>query len=589
MSINCLFDVPGFEALKRPLSELNLGVTLRGGVVRRLASLVAKGRPPKSPLELFDVAPFASDIDLTHTGEPSDSELISELISEHVPWAEAMRWEIRDEESCAEIDEAADYNSVIPAAQISLSSNPNIAWIDPLNGRKDIRERRFRFIRNPKYGDSPLYKNGRDLEFFSVLLFLRILTEAGESARPTAEADKQASEVVTAIDVSSTIAAMRSHPYLTYRVANLLRQLVADGFNPFHDESFGLGEKLLAIGERLPRLRFDAIKSQKTASLLSSFLPDRAVSRCEETDEDWLTGKRAKDRCARLMSKENLELAPDLERWEIAYFEYDWTQSIERSAEELSNTLRARYPETGLTLVGHSMGGLVCRLTALRADRPTIRLIFLLGTPNLGAFRTAQLGVLAQLTKATVGKVWGMNPRYQGLLDLTRVDKLFASHLEAKSYDDTIDYVSIPGCFFHEGRDVESGFRDVGRTGFSTLDLFTVFATGRSPFWTVRLQRPHDGIVERSSNCLIPSSYGRRSEKDRSINDIDQLEPATYAHVEAFPTCGELLHVDIHRNAEVIALVLDIASFKRLSEWQASVKDHRRLRISTRNPSEGPY
>jgi hypothetical protein len=187
---------------------------------------------------------------------------------------------------------------------------------------------------------------------------------------------------------------------------------------------------------------------------------------------------------------------------------------------------------------------------------PFVRSLFLLGTPNVGAIRTIQLALGAQLAHAAMGAVSAIFPRKAGILDLTRAGAIFETQLGNAENASNVDYISIPGLYFHEGRGPLEVARHVSNLGFVSLDISLRVFSALFPFWSITIDRPHDGIVERKSNNLIPHDVGRESEKGDSIL-YHQSTPATYAHVEP-NVCRGLTHLDIHNDPVVTDIVADI-------------------------------
>jgi hypothetical protein len=74
---------------------------------------------------------------------------------------------------------------------------------------------------------------------------------------------------------------------------------------------------------------------------------------------------------------------------------------------------------------------------------------------------------------------------------------------------------------------------------------------------SVRMNPPHDGIIEETSNSLFDWPSGILHEKINSTGDQRGDDPATYAHVKP-NSCGELNHVQIHNDPEVIKVVASI-------------------------------
>ena len=145
------------------------------------------------------------------------------------------------------------------------------------------------------------------------------------------------------------------------------------------------------------------------------------------------------------------------------------------------------------------------------------------------------------------------------MLDLTRVARVMRQPLScASSRSDHIQYVTIPGRYFHAQRGVlDHRLNERWKTLFVALDVtFGVAAIvgGLAAVLSVRLQRAHDGIVEESSNNLIPDRGERRSEKGRWIRRVDRMaRGVSYAHVVPDSAC-ELCHVAVPDDEKVIQL-----------------------------------
>lgn len=71
-------------------------------------------------------------------------------------------------------------NGIVPVNLMSLATNAANGIIDPWDGFRDLRSKHFRYIRNGFYSQSPLLAKRLDVEFFSALMYLRVLLEAGD-------------------------------------------------------------------------------------------------------------------------------------------------------------------------------------------------------------------------------------------------------------------------------------------------------------------------------------------------------------------------------------------------------------------------
>lgn len=284
---------------------------------------------------------------------------------------------------------------------------------------------------------------------------------------------------------------------------------------------------------------------------------------------------------------------PRFDDWDFASFDYDFHQAIQTSGNLLNSALsRAGWTEQhNVSLVCHSMGGLVARLAALQGGIPFVKKIIMLGTPNFGAVRTSRMAICAQFAMAGTRRLFGIFSRKQGVLDLTQVTKVFQSRLnpQAVRNTDPIEYVTIPGLFFNETRGLfESGdwgeWR--GRKNWfaplkAGLDIWNTYL----PLWKIGIEVPHDGIVEESSNRLIPSAgvLGYISEKTSQIEFPEQFSSHTYVHV-IHEACLGLTHVTLQHDAEIIQLVGDIIFTRSLDNWLMDIHASEKFRSLTPRP-----
>ena len=191
------------------------------------------------------------------------------------------------------------------------------------------------------------------------------------------------------------------------------------------------------------------------------------------------------------------------------HYDYDFHDGLSangaRFAAELSSVFE---PHDEVAIVAHSMGGLVARLAVLSTPMAFLRVIFLLGTPNCGAIRLSQLTVLSQMVQASSGQFFALFSRKSGITDLTRAALIIQEHLRGAENAIEIDYVSIPGLYFHAERRLWEIQRDDAGVGFALWDAFVSRAL------SVRMHRPHDGIVEETSNNLFDCPSGIWHEKN---------------------------------------------------------------------------
>lgn len=162
--------------------------------------------------------------------------------------------------------------------------------------------------------------------------------------------------------------------------------------------------------------------------------------------------------------------------WRFFYVDYDYHAPILENGANFAETLRKHFRDKDdVVVIAHSMGGLVARLACLRLKMPFIRSMFLLATPNHGAFRTSSLSVLAQLLRILTGEVWGIRSKKRGIFELTEIRKIMTPYVGDPQYvknTEAIDYISVPGRYFHSERSVfEHGTRDPWKDIFEAIDV----------------------------------------------------------------------------------------------------------------------
>ena len=92
---------------------------------------------------------------------------------------------------------------------------------------------------------------------------------------------------------------------------------------------------------------------------------------------------------ALLLAYLKLKLRLRINGFDADFFPYDWRRSLEDLGADLANKIRQE-PASQVSLVAHSMGGLVARMALPEAGEKVTRLI-MLGTPNYGSFAPVQV------------------------------------------------------------------------------------------------------------------------------------------------------------------------------------------------------
>ncbi len=105
------------------------------------------------------------------------------------------------------------------------------------------------------------------------------------------------------------------------------------------------------------------------------------------------------------------------------FFDYDWRLSAAEVGRSLAERLRS-HPAARLSLVAHSLGGLVARAALAQPDTRKVERVILLGTPNHGSYAAVQA---LRGTDAVVRKVARLAPRDSAETLAAEVYSSFAS------------------------------------------------------------------------------------------------------------------------------------------------------------------
>ena len=232
---------------------------------------------------------------------------------------------------------------------------------------------------------------------------------------------------------------------------------------------------------------------------------------------------------------------------------YDWRDQIVNSGIELAETiLSTTQADSEVLLVGHSQGGLVCRVAAVAlagehvgtAGPFTGRLVrwqcgrdvsaarrrlgvVTIATPNAGAMTFGQMSVAAELLGRTIMGAADLIAGASDLRDLT-TPRLFQ---EFEKWRVEARCLSISGvCVNRYSR------------GY-VRDLTELLPIKRV---SVRFDVPNDLLVEDSSTNLRESLIRPEVELDED-----------YKHVRAYPSSISLHHTNVQQSEEVLNVISD--------------------------------
>jgi len=246
---------------------------------------------------------------------------------------------------------------------------------------------------------------------------------------------------------------------------------------------------------------------------------------------------------------------------QIDKYGYNWKQSVLRSGAELADTVFSLPdPTVSVYLVGHSMGGLVCRVANAILANPnqfsslipwlmpfgfqddinflkrfsfsqrTARLIngvITLATPNSGAMLQGQVSGLLAAIQFGLSRFSSL--RHQSVLDLT-TDRLFRL---LQSFSVSNPVLSISGSLGN-------------RFAVGSGQISKLLGSGG-----LNLSIPHDSVVEDVSVDLTKSILP---------NECVSHGSSPYLHLRAYQDCIDIGHSGIHDSRIIADYVVDFVA-----------------------------
>jgi hypothetical protein len=131
-------------------------------------------------LDLFDLAPFTSDIDLEHDGPSDKTLLLLEAIQAEVPFSSWFRWSINDAEKARKADAARRRSTHVPLRQLRFSTHD--AATIPDAALCDLERREVSLDRNPAFYNASSSQQRRDLEVYGMMMALNVEAEMRDIA-----------------------------------------------------------------------------------------------------------------------------------------------------------------------------------------------------------------------------------------------------------------------------------------------------------------------------------------------------------------------------------------------------------------------
>ena len=239
---------------------------------------------------------------------------------------------------------------------------------------------------------------------------------------------------------------------------------------------------------------------------------------------------------------------------------YDWSDDVVKAGLDLAAQVVSHgAEEEAVLLVGHSQGGLVCRVAAVALvgnllgkggeftqeirkwqRKRSVKFVKTLGVvtiaaPNAGAITFGQMSVAAELLGRTLAGATDLLDRMCNLKDLTTT-RLFE---EFENWRVNARYLSISAVCVNR---YQRGWAQ---------DVAELLPTRRV---AVRWDVPNDGVVEDSSTDL------RRSVIRPEVNLAED-----YRHVRAYPGSIRLNHSSVRESPEVAKVIVE--NLEWLTSW----------------------
>jgi pimeloyl-ACP methyl ester carboxylesterase len=89
-----------------------------------------------------------------------------------------------------------------------------------------------------------------------------------------------------------------------------------------------------------------------------------------------------------LFSYAKLKLKLQIDGWDASFFAYDWRLGIDQLGAALARRILAE--REAVSLIAHSMGGLIARVAVGQLPKRRVRKLIMMGTPNAGSFASVQ-------------------------------------------------------------------------------------------------------------------------------------------------------------------------------------------------------
>ena len=212
-----------FETLGDIAKTFGVELTLYGGTASRAAMHLFYR--PEEEIDIFELVPFSSDIDLEHTGPATKTYNILLAIQEQVPFASWFRWSIIDQERAQKAAAQRDISTRVPLRQVRFSNarDPVI----PEDALHDLEKRCVSFTRNPAYHDGGSDSDRRDIEIYGLMMAMNVGAELRDVVGDAPTFDGSTAAAWLSGTAAAELSAAAATPRLAARFWHLLAMQLA--------------------------------------------------------------------------------------------------------------------------------------------------------------------------------------------------------------------------------------------------------------------------------------------------------------------------------------------------------------------------
>jgi hypothetical protein len=219
-----LYDLPAFAGLETVGREFNVRFRLFGGAASRLAMALWHDR--RLSRTLVDLTPFASDVDLEHSGDEARTSEIQAAIDAYVVDAPWCRWSLVGQQTAATLRARREESTHIPLRSVVFESWRASDVDDQVI--EDLQSLRVSIRPHRSFAETQARRSETDLEVFGLLLALNAAADLAFAADAPVNVDVDAAALLLGRYIRSDDAAVLARrPNLRRRLYYLTAALAA--------------------------------------------------------------------------------------------------------------------------------------------------------------------------------------------------------------------------------------------------------------------------------------------------------------------------------------------------------------------------